>query len=104
MEEDFFYASNRSLHPKTFEDYLTIIAVGGSTTECFLIADGQDWPAILGEKLKKSFNLVWINNAGLDGHSTFGHNVLMKDYIVKIKPKVVSVSYTHLTLPTNREV
>ena len=75
--------------PKTFEDYLTIIAVGGSTTECFLIADGQDWPAILGEKLKKSFNLIWINNAGLDGHSTFGHNVLMKDYIVKIKPKVV---------------
>ena len=75
--------------PKTFEDYLTIIAVGGSTTECFLIADGQDWPAILGEKLKKSFNLIWINNAGLDGHSTFGHNVLMQDYIVKIKPKVV---------------
>ena len=75
--------------PKTFEDYLTIIAVGGSTTECFLIADGQDWPAILGEKLKKLFNLIWINNAGLDGHSTFGHNVLMQDYIVKIKPKVV---------------
>ena len=75
--------------PKTFEDYLTIIAVGGSTTECFLIADGQDWPTILGEKLKKSFNLIWINNAGLDGHSTFGHNVLMQDYIVKIKPKVV---------------
>tara|TARA_Y100001960_G_scaffold317868_1_gene386823 strand:- start:357 stop:1514 length:1158 start_codon:yes stop_codon:yes gene_type:complete len=75
--------------PEKPEKYLTIIAVGGSTTENFIITDGKTWPAILGVKLKESFKRVWINNAGLDGHSTFGHAVLMEDYIVKIKPKVV---------------
>ena len=75
--------------PEKPEKYLTIITVGGSTTENFMITDGKTWPAILGVKLRESFDHVWINNAGLDGHSTFGHAVLMEDYIVKIKPKVV---------------
>jgi hypothetical protein len=30
-----------------------------------------------------------LNNAGLDGHSTFGHLLLIKDYIVKLKPRIV---------------
>ena len=32
---------------------------------------------------------IWLNNAGLDGHSTFGHIILFKDYIVKLKPKII---------------
>lgn len=75
--------------PKDFIDHLTIIAVGGSTTECFLLSDGKTWPALLGQKMDHSFNKLWINNAGLDGHSTFGHTILMRDVISKIKPKVV---------------
>jgi lysophospholipase L1-like esterase len=43
----------------------------------------------LGGKLKNNFNALWINNAGLDGHSTFGHLILIKDYLIKLKPKVV---------------
>jgi hypothetical protein len=39
--------------------------------------------------LKKIFPLVWVNNAGLDGHSTFGHNILIDDYILKIKPDII---------------
>jgi len=75
--------------PIDFMKYLTIITIGGSTTECSQISDGKTWPDILCNKLKKQFNYLWLNNAGLDGHSTFGHIVLMGDYIVKIKPKVV---------------
>lgn len=52
---------------------MTIISVGGSTTECFYISDDKTWTHILGMKLKSVFTRVWINNAGLDGHSTFGH-------------------------------
>lgn len=75
--------------PKDLEKYLSIIAVGGSTTECLLLSDGKDWPAILYNISKKDIPLVWINNAGIDGHSTYGHTILMEDYIVKIRPKMV---------------
>lgn len=75
--------------PKNFADYLTIIALGGSTTECGLISDGKTWCDILADKLKKKFMPAWLNNAGLDGTTTFGHIIFMEDYLLKIKPKVV---------------
>lgn len=75
--------------PYPFEAYLTIIAVGGSTTECGYLSNGKDWPLALGEKLKKSFRRVWMNNAGLNGHSTFGHMYLVRDYISFIHPKII---------------
>jgi lysophospholipase L1-like esterase len=75
--------------PVNFGDYLTIITVGGSTTECFYLNDHQTWPDILENNLKKDFKNVWINNAGLDGTSTFGHIVLLEDYIIKLKPKII---------------
>lgn len=75
--------------PNNFSEFLTIIAVGGSTTECFIVSDGKTWIDILGKYLKNVFNKVWINNAGLDGHTTFGHLVLMEDYICRMRPKIV---------------
>ena len=75
--------------PKNFSEYLTIIAVGGSTTACELISDNKTWCDILSVNLKSKFKSLWLNNAGLDGHSTYGHIVLMEDYIIKIRPKVV---------------
>lgn len=75
--------------PKNFAEYLTIIAVGGSTTACELISDNKTWCDILAVNLKSKFKSLWFNNAGLDGHSTFGHIVLMEDYVIKIRPKIV---------------
>jgi lysophospholipase L1-like esterase len=75
--------------PKNFSQTLTILTVGGSTTECFHISDGKAWPDLLAQRLKGMFQPLWLNNAGMDGHSTFGHLVLMKDYILQLKPKVV---------------
>jgi lysophospholipase L1-like esterase len=76
--------------PENFDDHMTIIAVGGSTTECFYLSDGKDWPHILETKLKDNVKNLWINNAGLDGHSTFGHLILMEYHITKIHtPKMV---------------
>ncbi len=68
---------------------LSIITVGGSTTECHFNNDDRTWPALLAQKLDNKFNRVWLNNAGLDGHSTFGHQVLLQDHLVKIRPKVI---------------
>jgi lysophospholipase L1-like esterase len=69
--------------------YLSLITVGGSTTECLFLSDGETWPALLEKDLQHSFRDVWVNNGGFDGHSTFGHLVLIKDYVTELKPKVV---------------
>jgi lysophospholipase L1-like esterase len=74
--------------PADFRDQLTIVTIGGSTTQCFFLNEDQTWTARLGQRLEKSFRPVWINNAGLDGHSTHGHLVLLEDYIVPLHPKV----------------
>ena len=75
--------------PRDFRDYLTIITIGGSTTECFYLSDGRTWPDLLGQNLSREFNRVWVNNAGLDGATTYRHLILMEDYVVKLRPKVV---------------
>ncbi len=76
--------------PKDFDKYMTIITIGGSTTECFYLSDSKTWPHILEDKLSKNIKNLWINNAGLDGFSTFGQTILMEDYIIKrYKPKMI---------------
>ena len=75
--------------PEAFENYTSLIAVGGSTTECLYLSDGQDWGSLLGSKLQERFDKVWTNNAGLDGHSTFGHQILLDDYLIKMNPTYV---------------
>ena len=71
-----------------FDENITIIAIGGSTTEGYYLNDGKTWPEVLGKNLSEKIKNVWINNAGLDGQSTYGHLVLLEDYILKIKPKI----------------
>jgi len=75
--------------PKDFKNYLTTITVGGSTTRCGYLSEGKTWPDVLGVKLQNVFKNTWINNAGLDGHSTLGHSILMEDYIIKLAPRNV---------------
>jgi lysophospholipase L1-like esterase len=75
--------------PAHFDDFLSIITVGGSTTECHFLSDTKTWPYLLDQNLERSFKNVWLNNAGLEGHSTFGNQVLLNDYLVKIRPKII---------------
>lgn len=72
--------------PENFGDHLTIITVGGSTTECMLIPEDKTWTSLLGQQLQSSFPNTWANNAGLSGHSTYGHIKLMEEYIAKLHP------------------
>jgi lysophospholipase L1-like esterase len=74
--------------PVPFEDHLSIIAIGGSTTECMLISEGKTWENVLEKKLQTKFPGCWINNAGFSGHSTFGHLILLRDYIIALKPRI----------------
>ena len=72
-----------------FNRDLSIITIGGSTTACSFLSDNKTWSHLLGVYLKNDFNSVWVNNAGFNGHSTFGHQILLDDHVKKLKPKVV---------------
>src|SRR6185436_9570469 len=75
--------------PDDFKDWLTLVAVGGSTTECFYLSDGRTWPERLAVRLQPDLRKVWVDNAGLDGHSTFGHLLLTRQALVPLRPKVI---------------
>ncbi|MFA5025580.1 MAG: SGNH/GDSL hydrolase family protein [Candidatus Shapirobacteria bacterium] len=75
--------------PENFYKHLSLITVGGSTTECIFITEGKTWTDYLQSNLLSYFPGIWINNAGIDGHSTYGHIELMKQYIGKLKPNYV---------------
>lgn len=75
--------------PVNKQGIFKIIAVGGSTTECKFLSDSCTWPARLYEKLHTQNNLTWVNNAGIDGHTTFGHLLLIKEYVLKIRPDYI---------------
>ena len=75
--------------PTDWENNLTILCVGGSTTQCLYLSDESTWPARLSKNLEKDFDHVWINNAGIDGHSTFGHLELLDQYITALNIKML---------------
>jgi lysophospholipase L1-like esterase len=74
--------------PAPFQRALTLVAIGGSTTESLYVSDGKTWPDLVGRELSASFSDVWVNNAGLDGHSTFGHHLLLEQRICVLHPSV----------------
>jgi lysophospholipase L1-like esterase len=73
----------------TREAGLRILAVGGSTTECFLLSDDKTWPALLYRELQRHLAPLWLNNAGLDGHSTFGHTLLIRNLDKRVQPDLI---------------
>ena len=77
--------------PAGFDEFISLVAVGGSTTECRLLNDGHDWPGLLAEALHRGFpgKKTWVNNAGLDGHSTFGHLILLENYLCQMHPDYI---------------
>jgi lysophospholipase L1-like esterase len=75
--------------PDDGKKHLSIITIGGSTTECHFLNDQYTWPYVLGQKLADSLNNVWLNNAGMDGHSTYGHLIMLNDHVKKLHPSVV---------------
>jgi lysophospholipase L1-like esterase len=76
--------------PADPKHWLKIITIGGSTTECSYNSDSLTWPELLKTNLRKTVAPnVWMNNAGLDGTSTFGHIILLKDHIVSLHPDYV---------------
>lgn len=75
--------------PEKDDSLYKIIAVGGSTTICRYLSDGYDWPNIVYKKLYATDSSIWMNNAGLEGHSTFGHLQTLPHFILPHKPNMI---------------
>ena len=80
--------------PRDFGSALTVIAVGGSTTESRYQSDGKTWPDLVAGILAPHFRDLWVNNAGLDGHSTYGHLLLLDQYLLSLHPSVLAFRLT----------
>ena len=72
--------------PRDFSRRVTLVTIGGSTTECLFLSDGKTWTDALARALARTRADVWVNNAGLDGQSTYGHLILLRDFIVSLRP------------------
>ena len=75
--------------PADFADRLSLITVGGSTTRSAPQSDNNTWTALLGDAVADCFDRTWINDAGFDGHTSFAHIDLIRNYINQVHPKVV---------------
>jgi hypothetical protein len=73
---------------RDFDRRLTVLTIGGSTTESLFLSDGKTWTDGLARRLATVAPDVWVNNAGLDGQSTYGHLVLLDSMVVKLRPKI----------------
>jgi lysophospholipase L1-like esterase len=71
-----------------FARRFTVFVIGASTTECMFLSDGKTWPDVLARRLAAVRPDVWVNNAGMDGQSTYGHLVLLNDFIIAMHPKM----------------
>lgn len=71
--------------------FYTVVTVGSSTTQCVFLDDSKAWPQVLQDTLRARIPRVWVGNAGLDGHSSRSHVLLMHDVVSRIRPDAVLV-------------
>lgn len=57
----------------TATDKIDILTMGGSTTDQRYITEGATWQDVLRGEFRRAGKSISIANAGVDGHSTYGH-------------------------------
>lgn len=69
---------------------VSLLTIGGSTTDQRFISDNQTWQAVLQRQLRAAGVAATVANAGVDGHSTFAHLAAYRDWlplIPQLKPR-----------------
>lgn len=61
-----------------------ILTIGGSTTDQRYVDDGHTWQDEMETALRRAGRPAEVANAGIDGQSTFGHLVAMKEWFPSI--------------------
>lgn len=71
---------------------VTILTVGGSTTNQLYLPDDATWQAVMERELAERGHAVVVANAGIDGQSTIGHLRAMTEWfphVPGLKPRFV---------------
>ena len=63
---------------------IDVLTIGGSTTDQRYIDENATWQVHLANELANMGFQLCIGNAGLDGHSTYGHHIIMFDWLLEI--------------------
>jgi lysophospholipase L1-like esterase len=74
-------------------DKVAVITIGGSTTDQLYLSEGDTWQDQFAAAADPRRRLI-VGNAGLDGQSTVGHIVAIKDWLTRIpglRPKLVLI-------------
>jgi hypothetical protein len=74
--------------PANWEDCLTIVTVGGSTTANYYLDDSLTWSNVLQTRLREVFPDTWVGNAGIPRHSADTHALFVEEVLSKMKPDI----------------
>jgi len=74
--------------PEEWDEWLTIVAVGGSTTANYYIDDSGTWSWIIQERLREVHPQTWVGNCGIPAHSAAQHVLLVREVLSDIKPDI----------------
>ncbi len=71
---------------------IEILTLGGSTTDQRFLSDGETWQDALSAEARDHGRDLVVGNAGVDGHSTFGHLIALERWLPGIEgldPRIV---------------
>jgi lysophospholipase L1-like esterase len=74
--------------PEEWDDYLTIVTIGGSTTANYYLDDSLTWSNVLQQGLREIDPRVWVGNAGIPRHSAETHALFVREVLSSIRPDV----------------
>ena len=72
--------------PVQWDEYTTIVTVGGSTTANYYLDDNRTWSYVIQRQLREKEPLVWVGNGGIPRHSAAIHHLFVRDVLGQIKP------------------
>jgi len=75
--------------PENWDEWFTVITIGGSTTNNAYLTDGMTWSDVLQKSFREVYPMVWVGNGGIHGHSTRGHKVFMREVVSEVRPDAV---------------
>jgi hypothetical protein len=64
---------------------IKMLTIGGSTTDQRYINEGETWQDVMSKALKDRGINFPVANAGVDGHSTFGHILALQTWLSQIE-------------------
>ncbi len=74
--------------PENWDEWLTIITVGGSTTADYYIDDSLTWSRVIQDRLREVHPRTWVGNCGIPRHSAAEHALLVREVLSEVKPDI----------------